>query len=626
MTLYLENPNDVGFGVQASNVSEVAQLSSTTTDVFQRFFTNNDGTEVDNLLTGSVIGSSNWDGAKYGRNQFYMGHLSGYSNIQKVFVMQQDRVGINTSVPVAPLHVYGSNIGSWSSLVRVETSTSNAVPAFVVNKDGYVGIGTDAVPGTAATIKGTLSVDNIVATNFSQIFKNIANRAYINNAIVTVPEVKLNGSVNFNVNFNGTTNTVFNYTLSANSNNSTYYTVSRSFNNTVYDADDFFTSQGAGAYLFSSPGDYTVDLSVATTGGEGEGSSFSSNAITTFYVPPTDPVGPPAVSLASALTSTNFSGSTVTVSGIPYFGYNTTMTIPSSRLAFTNIYNSLDPRKYNSPYGCNVLQVNSASPLDYSQVFTDVSASSGTNNLSIAVSLTSSNVTSSNTAATLSVPATVFNINYPYSNVGTPGATNSALVTGIGYLSRSIGETSNVVTVDGVAVSQTIRMSISSSITSSAANTPNPSTDLTTFSSPTKYDSFYSPFSGEIYASASSVPRGTIYPSGYTAPTMDGSHFTFVIYPNVPLNQFVLYLPPVADGFNVSSVYVRWTSINQWFDATTYFASAGGCAMSSYEIDSNRFPIQMNLDYQPYLTCEPVYVNVRFTGHGPLSKIRIANA
>jgi hypothetical protein len=59
---FADTSDQITLGVQASNQVEVTQFSSTTDQVFMRFFTNNyANTGVDNLNTGVVIGSSNYD-------------------------------------------------------------------------------------------------------------------------------------------------------------------------------------------------------------------------------------------------------------------------------------------------------------------------------------------------------------------------------------------------------------------------------------------------------------------------------------------------------------------------------------------------------------------------------------
>lgn len=607
-TLYLSDPNNVGFGVQASNVSEIAQFSSTTSDSFFRLFTNN-GSTTDNLLTGSVIGSSNWDGQPDGLNQLYLGNLTAASNIQKVFVMQQDRVGINTTSPAAPLHVYGSNASGWNSLVRVEVN-SNAIPAFpalVVSPSGAVGIGTEAISSNAATVKGTLQADYIQATNLTEIFMNIANRTYINNAVVDLSTVHLDGTLPISVYFNGTTNTTFNYTLTATSNSATYFTTSRSFNNTVYDSPDSFTSYTATpSYRFTNSGNYTMNISVATSG-YGSGSTFTSNAIASFYVPPTDQVGAPTVSLIGTPT---LSATYTYVSGIPYYANGTTVTFPTNSLAFTNMFNILDPRYYLGSTGSNAILLDTTTLYNDSNVFTNLTTFSASNNYALSVVMTETSTTAPRT-----IPATVYNINYEYPN----GNTNSSLFGTIGYLGAAVPETSNLVAFSGMPIYNIIRQSISA--TTSSPDTPTISTDLSQFSTPTTYDSFYAPYTATLYASPSSVPRG-VYNPPYTPITMSSSHLTFVIYPSISLNQFVINMPT---SMSITGAYVNWSGINLWWDATILYTSPGGCASATYNPGSNRFPVQVNNSYLPYSTVTPIYVNLHFSGSGAVSSMSITS-
>lgn len=165
MALFFADTTDqITLGVQASNQSEATQFSSTTDEVFMRFYTNNNS-PTDNLRTGTVIGSSNYDKTAGQLNNLYFGMLTGYSNLQKTMVLQKDRVGITTSAPNALFQVYGSNVfSSWSSLARFEVvkgNPANPYPAFVIDANGNIGFGTEAVVGQTVAIKGGLQVDSL---------------------------------------------------------------------------------------------------------------------------------------------------------------------------------------------------------------------------------------------------------------------------------------------------------------------------------------------------------------------------------------------------------------------------------------------------------------------------------
>lgn len=152
--------NDISLGVQASNIAEVSQFSSTIDNVYIRLFTNNNSLN-DNLSTGVIIGSSNYDKSSSSLNDMYLGMITGTSNIQRTITLRQDRVGFNTNVPSAQVHIYSSNVYSaYNDIFRIDIA-SNQSPVFVVNKNGYIGMGTNAIDGTTLTIKGILHVDSL---------------------------------------------------------------------------------------------------------------------------------------------------------------------------------------------------------------------------------------------------------------------------------------------------------------------------------------------------------------------------------------------------------------------------------------------------------------------------------
>lgn len=161
MSSFFAEEDNITFGVQGSNEAEVAQFSSTRDDVFYRFFTNN-FSETDNFVTGTVIGSSNYDKTNAARNNLYFGHVSEYSNVERIMTITEKRVGINTD-PTATFHVVGSNVDH-SNVVLVETINSPAYPAFTISKWGKVGFGTtptDSESDVTVKILGKLQVDGL---------------------------------------------------------------------------------------------------------------------------------------------------------------------------------------------------------------------------------------------------------------------------------------------------------------------------------------------------------------------------------------------------------------------------------------------------------------------------------
>ena len=161
MSSFFADEDNITFGVQGSNEAEVAQFSSTTDDVFFRFFTNN-YSETDNFVTGTAIGSSNYDKTNSARNNLYFGHITEYSNVERIMTITDRRVGINTD-PTATFHVVGSNI-EHSNIVLVESINSPAFPAFVVSKYGKIGFGTmptGSNSDVAVVIDGKIQVNGL---------------------------------------------------------------------------------------------------------------------------------------------------------------------------------------------------------------------------------------------------------------------------------------------------------------------------------------------------------------------------------------------------------------------------------------------------------------------------------
>jgi hypothetical protein len=154
MSIFFYDIDDTGmnvpFGIQSSNVPEVAIFSSTTDDARIGLFTNN-YTGVDNIASGSTIGTSNYNPAL--PNEMYFGHITQTSNVQKIIVIQESNVGINVPIPLASLHVSDSFI--------VSQNTNPASNSFIVNSAGQVGVNTDPVAGNTMTLKGVLQVDSL---------------------------------------------------------------------------------------------------------------------------------------------------------------------------------------------------------------------------------------------------------------------------------------------------------------------------------------------------------------------------------------------------------------------------------------------------------------------------------
>ena len=174
------------FGIQGKMGPQTAYFSSTTNDVYFRLKTDdfaspNPSTDdtVYNTSTGIAIGSSNWQAlttgtnGPFGANNLYFGHITGNSNVQKVVIMTQDRVGINTDGRRAHLDIQPT--GTYSNLIVAAGSTGE----FVVAPSGNVGIWTSAPNSNYALdvygdarIKGTINV-NLTEVNTLIVNSNL---------------------------------------------------------------------------------------------------------------------------------------------------------------------------------------------------------------------------------------------------------------------------------------------------------------------------------------------------------------------------------------------------------------------------------------------------------------------
>jgi hypothetical protein len=171
MSLFFDDINDnISFGVQSSNIPEVANFSSRIDDVYLRLFTNNNGPEgIDNLRTGSAIGSSNYDKSPEASNILYFGNITNYNNLDKVLVIQQNRVGINTLSPTANFQIYGGS-NTTPTLFEVNYSNSasnNYSPAITIAQNGAIGMGTSAIANNTLTVYGVLQADSLIIGNGS---------------------------------------------------------------------------------------------------------------------------------------------------------------------------------------------------------------------------------------------------------------------------------------------------------------------------------------------------------------------------------------------------------------------------------------------------------------------------
>lgn len=556
MSMYLADDSEqLSFGVQASNVSEVAQFSSTLDNVNIRLFTNNGVETPDNLTTGVAIGSSNYDKSGTASNNLYIGHIVDHSNITPVLLMQDSKIAINT-VP------YSNN---------------------------------------SLTVKGGMSIDNIstpwlVASNVNDTFFNISASKYINSAAVSVGTISPAGSVPFTTTFNGNS-TLYSYHISTTSNGGTPFksTLQTSATNTANYSRTFAT------------GTYNVHIDV-TTPGTGTGSAFVGSNVATFTVGPTDSVGSPTLTLANAPTFATTH--TTSVSGVDYYSIGTVVTfgVSPSRLSFTNMYGSIDPRTIAGLYPLTINGTNYA----YNTVFADVTSSSSANSSALTTTLTSS------ANGLLNLSSVVRNINYQ------SGVSYGSFVSGICYLGTAIDETvMTMASYTGLPISGITRMSISASQTTTV-ETPSIG-NLGNFVSPSVHDAFFSPLSGSsgrFYPSLSSLPRGSYAPA---LPSDDGGSHAYVtlkIISTAALSTFVLNLAN-SDGANISDVRVYWVALGTWFNAKVFYTSAGGCASSTWSSGATRFPITVPQGLS-VTAAGTIYINIKSTGYLDLAGMSVS--
>lgn len=543
MSMFLaDDINELSFGVQASNVSEVAQFSSTLDNVIVRMYTNN-GAPQDNMVTGVAIGSSNYDKSGSASNNLYFGHITEGSNINPVMLMQGGQIAINT------------------------------VPSSNYSLTVQGAISSDA-----------LSTPYLIATNVNDTFANIGANTYVSAASVTPSAPSPSGLVSFAVALKGNS-TLYSYKLSATSN-------SYVFNSTTQNTS---TTSSVYSNTFSS-GTYNVHLAV-TTPGTGTGSSFIGSNLATFTVGATDSIGAPVVSLSSAPT---FSANYTYVSGIPYYASGTTVTFPTSSLAFTRIYNTIDPRSALT----NVVTINGTN-YTYSSVFTNVLTANSVNNFSLQTTLSGAG------AAIVNMSSVVRNINYQSGVSGT-------LVTSVSYLGTPITEsTMPMATYTNMPISSITRMSIANA--ESSPSTPSISNLSSYTGTPSSYDAFYSPFDSKFYPTSAAVVRGTYSPTMPGGLTGSRQYVCFVIAATSALSTFVLNF---AGATGISSVNLQWAQLGAWYDASVLY-TIGGCAEATHTSGSTRYPI--TVPQGATLTGSTnIYVCVSFTGSLSLSGMTVS--
>lgn len=646
MSLYFADDDNITFGVQASNIAEAAQFSSTTDDVFVHLYTNNYQDLVENTAYGVAFGSSNFSAGVSPRNDFYIGNVTNNgTSVDRVITMRDTNVGIRTSVPQATLHVVGSNLGAGCNTFLVETINSPAYPALVINNLGYIGIGTTPTTTEALTVRGKLIVDNIQvgggtgggagttssklivaygmdhpadttyldfgfstmsnisnivtpllqADNIRETIANIAGFTFIDNTITTVSAPNTRGEVTFTTKFNGNAPSYI-YTLTTIKNGET---VTSNVTNPAQ-----VTINGAIDTIKSSPfstGTYSVNIYATASNGTGTGSYFGKSNVATFTIGPTDLVPTPTVTLTQT-PPISFTGSpTIIYSGIPYYTTGTQLTFPVGSIAFTNIYNTIDPVS-TVP---SALTLN-GSNFSHASLFTNYLTNNASNTRVVSITI------ASNINIPFTLAATVYNIN--------GSNTYRNFVPAITFVSNGINISETAISKTQYAtapIASVTRLSTSSAIPVVAS--------FTAFNSaaPSQYDALFSPINSTFYSTYSAVQAlfGTYTPS-FTPVSGAHNQLTLELSTTAPLRAFVLSL---TNAVGVTSVKVNWAGINTtWYDASIIYTQPTGCASATPT--STRFPIRLPLALmdQTLAVQSYIYVNIVFSGSVPMSGINIS--
>lgn len=566
MSLYFADDNDqLSFGVQASNVAEVAQFSSTIDNVIIRMFTNNGVETPDNLQTGVAIGSSNFDKTSTCNNNLYFGHIDDYSNVTPVFLMQENKISINTSP---------------------QSSNSLSVAG---------GMYVDDISVDNSITTSSIQASNVNASNVNDIFYNISASKYINSASVSIGEIQPSGLVEFTTTFFGNS-TSYTYVLSTTSNGTTTALPSQVANANVSTFSQVYAS-----------GTYTVNITVNTPG-TGVGSYYTATSVASFTVGQTDNISAPSVSLSSG---PSFSSTNITyVSGVPYYSSNTTVTFLSGSLGLSNIHNTIDPRTISNLKPLTV----HGTTYTYTNVFTDVTVDSDTNDSNLSITL------GGNFTCNLTLGAIVRNVNFQ------SGVVNNSLVTGIAYVGASINEgTMTVANFTGLPITSAQRLSIASNADDPLTPSSVYLADFTSANdAPSIYDAYFAPIERRFYTKPSDINRGTFAPTMPTGLSTTAQYLVIKLTTTTALSQFVINL---ANSNNISNVYIYWVALQEWYNAKVLYTDTAnnGCAATTYQTGSTRFPV--TLPQGLILSgATNIYVNINFTGYVDLDGVSVSYA
>ena len=391
-------------------------------------------------------------------------------------------------------------------------------------------------------------------------------------------------------------------------------------------------------------GNYEIPVTVSTqlSGGVGRGSSF------TFKIPvqitAADNMGNPVITYATA-TLTITAGSTITVSGIQYYGPGSYVRIPSNWLNFTNFYNI-----FHNPSLTNYVQFGGAAAagegdvignLGYGASYTTYNKS--TNNPPEGTNPSFGNrnafdVTVNDDGA---ITMTVTNnkggtaTRNPFFPVS--GQTNVGTQTAIGYLPAAPDETTIQKDQGGGTIQglfSMTRVSIKSATTNgTATDKPDTTSAIQNFdpANLTDYDVQYNPYSGNFHATNQASTLASTYllvaETAMPAPT-NRKYLTLKVVVTAILKNFTLKLgSTAATDNNITNVWVKWedtaNGITSWYDASVAY-NEGGAAAGTATSKKTVWGIKMNSTVDSaYTNASFIYINVLFTDKIKLSEINI---
>ena len=490
-----------------------------------------------------------------------------------------------------------------------------------------------------------------------ELVRNIGLNAWIDGATGTFGYNQTTQALNYPITLIGNSvryDLTFDYTGTGcvpNSTTSTYNNTAL-FNNRVtgiYQSPNRITNPSFTLNPVTA-GNYEIPVTVSTAlaGGVGKGSSY------TFKIPvqitAADSMGSPIITYSTA-TLTITAGSTITVSGIQYYGPGSYITIPAKWLRISNFYNIV----YNSSL-VNYVQFGGAGSkselvgnLNYGAPLYNTAYNHSIDNPASGTNPQFANRSAFNVSVVSSGAVTITVTNNKQASTSQnpffPGNSNVSTFTqsSIGYLAAAPDETTIPPNQGGTnsisGLTSMTRVSIKTATTVGVA-TDNPDT---TSGSPaiepfnaatlTKYDAQYNPYTGNFHATNQSTSLASSYVL-IASPAMPAStkkYLTLKVAVSAILKAFNIRLgDTAATAGNITNLWVQWVdtanSVTSWYDAGVYYTGASGCQAGTATDNNTKWGIQMNKaldDSGSYQNTSFIYINIEFTDKIRLSEINI---